>query len=175
MEKNFNYSMDEIKNVYSSINDMFALEGLSEDDEDDLDDYDPEDDIDDVDDDDDVDEDEDEGDESEIDDDYDPAEDEDDEYDDVVENVGIANMSDFLTIDEMDVEDLIKTDIAEAAVEAVFGAPDDINPAPADKNTSVRIKDFVSVLDPRPDFEDKSADDILDAFEDEFLYDEDDE
>lgn len=168
MEKKFNYTMDEIKGIYSGINDAFALEGLSEDDEDDLDDYDPEDDdLDDVIDDDD--------DEEEYEDDEDPAEDEDDEYDDVVENVGISNMEELLTIDEMDIEDLIKTDIAQEALEAAFGVPEDnIHPAPDDKNASVRIKDFVSVLDPRPDYEDKSADDILDLFEDEFLNDDDD-
>lgn len=167
MEKKFNYTMDEIKDIYSGINDAFALEGLSEDDEDDLDDYDPEDDdLDDVIDDDD---------EEEYEDDEDPAEDEDDEYDDVVENVGISNMEELLNIDEMDIEDLIKTDIAQEALEAAFGVPEDnIHPAPDDKNASVRIKDFVSVLDPRPDYEDKSADDILDLFEDEFLNDEDD-
>ena len=167
MEKKFNYTMDEINDIYSGINDAFALEGLSEDEEDDLDDYDPEDDdLDDIDDDDE--------DEEEYDDDDDPAEDEDDEYDDVVENVGISNMEELLTIDELDIEDLIKADIAQEALEAAFGVPEDnIHPAPDDKNASVRIKDFVSVLDPRPDYEDKSADDILDLFEDEFLKDDD--
>ena len=166
MDKKFNYTMDEIKSVYDGINDMFALEGLSEDEEDDLDDYDPENDIDR--DDDDVDE---YVDDSEIDDDSDPAEEEDDEYDDVVEHVGIDNMEEFLTIEEMDIEDLIQTNIAQEALEAAFGVDEDdnINPEPKDKNSSVRIKDFVSVLDPRPDYEDKSADDILDIFEDEFL------
>ena len=166
MDKKFNYTMDEIKSVYDGINDMFALEGLSEDEEDDLDDYDPENDIDR--DDDDVDE---YVDDSEIDDDSDPAEEEDDEYDDVVEHVGIDNMEEFLTIEEMEIEDLIHTNIAQEALEAAFGVDEDdnINPEPKDKNTSVRIKDFVSVLDPRPDYEDKSADDILDIFEDEFL------
>jgi hypothetical protein len=173
-DKKFNYTMDEIKSVYNGINDMFAMEGLSEDEEDDLEDYDPEDDIDRDDDD------EDEYiDDSEIDDDSDPAEDEDDEYDDVVENVGIANMEEFLSIDELDVEDLIRTNIAQEAIESAFGVDtdddDNINPEPKDKNGAVRIKDFVSVLDPRPDFEDKSADDILDIFEDEFLNDDDDE
>lgn len=168
MDKKFNYTMDEIKSVYDGINDLFALESLSEDDEDDLDDYDPENDIDR--DDDDIDD----NDDSEIDDDSDPAEDEDDEYDDVVENVGIANMDDFLSIEVEDIEDLIKADIAQEALEAVFGIDDEdnINPAPKDTNSAVRIKDFVSVLDPRPDFEDKSVDDILDVFEDEYLNDD---
>lgn len=168
MDKKFNYTSEDMETVYATITDSFALEGLTEDDEDDLDDYDPEDDdLDDVIDDDD--------DEEEYEDDEDPAEDEDDEYDDVVENVGISNMEDLLSIDEMDIEDLIKANIAQEALEAAFGVPEDnIDPAPDDRNSSVRIKDFVSVLDPRPDFEDKSADDILDLFEDEFLNDEDD-
>jgi hypothetical protein len=169
MDKKFNYTMDEIKSVYNGINDIFAMEGLSEDDEDDLDDYDPEDDIDR--DDDDVDE---YVDDSEIDDDSDPAEDEDDEYDDVVEHVGIDNMEEFLSIDEEDAEDLMKANVAQDALEATFGIDEDnINPEPKDKNSAVRIKDFVSVLDPRPDFEDKSVDDILDVFEDEFINDDD--
>lgn len=167
-DKKFNYSMDEIQGIYSDINTMFALEGLSEEEEEDLDDYDPEDDYDgDIDDDEDLD--------AEIDGDSDPAEEEDDEYDDVVENVGISNMSEFLTIDEEDMEAFIQ---ASNAVEAAFGidiepdAPPPTRIDPDDKNTSVRIKDFVSVLDPRPDFEDKSVSDILDAFEETYLDDE---
>ena len=164
-EKKFNYSMDEIQGVYDDINTMFALEGLSEDD-------DPEDDVDD--DTDDIEEDEFD---KEIDNDEDPAEDEDDEYDDVVENVGISHMDDFLTADEEDTEMLMQTG---NAVEAAFGL--DIEPPepkskvdPDDMNSSVRIKDFVSVLDPRPDFEERSASDILDLFEDTYLKDDDDE
>lgn len=170
-DKKFNYTMDEIKSVYNGINSAFALEGLSEDEEDDLDDYDPEDDIDREDDD------EDEYvDDSEVDDDFDPAEDEDDEYDDVVEHVGIDNMEELLSIDEIDAEDLIKTNIAQEALEAAFGVDtDNIRPEPDDMNGAVRIKDFVSVLDPRPDFENASADDILDLFEDEFLNDDDED
>lgn len=169
MDKKFNYTMDEIRGIYSDINSMFAMEALSEDDEDDLEEYDPEDDIDD-----DIDDDDDDEYDAEIDDDSDPAEDEDDEYDDVVENVGISNMIDFLSEDEQDIEDFIKTNRAFDALEASFGIPDDaVVTNPEDKNSSVRIKDFVSVLDPRPDYEDKSADDILDLFEDEFLNDDD--
>lgn len=171
-EKKFNYSMDEIQGIYDDINTMFALEGLSEDDEDDLEDYDPEDDVDD--DTDDIDE---EDYDKEIDDDEDPAEEEDDEYDDVVENVGISHMDDFLTADEEDTEMLMQTN---NAVEAAFGL--DFDPPepktkvdPDDMNSSIRIKDFVSVLDPRPDFEERSASDILDLFEDTYLKDDDDE
>lgn len=170
-EKKFNYSMDEIQGIYDDINTMFALEGLSEDDEDDLEDYDPEDDVDD--DTDDIDEEEDY--DKEIDDDEDPAEEEDDEYDDVVENVGISHMDDFLTADEEDTEMLMQTN---NAVEAAFGL--DFDPPepktkvdPDDMNSSRRIKDFVSVLDPRPDFEERSASDILDLFEDTYLKDDD--
>lgn len=167
-DKKFNYSMDEIQGIYSDINTMFALEGLSEEEEEDLDDYDPEDDYDgDIDEDEDLD--------AEIDGDSDPAEEEDDEYDDVVENVGISNMGEFLTIDEEDMEAFIQ---ASNAVEAAFGIdiePDSPPPTridPDDRNTSVRIKDFVSVLDPRPDFEDKSVSDILDVFEETYLDDD---
>lgn len=169
-DKKFNYSMDEIQGIYSDINTMFALEGLSEEEEEDLDDYDPEDDYDG-----DIDEDDDEDLDAEIDGDSDPAEEEDDEYDDVVENVGLSNMSEFLTIDEEDMEAFIQ---ASNAVEAAFGIdiePDSPPPTridPDDRNTSVRIKDFVSVLDPRPDFEDKSVSDILDVFEETYLDDE---
>lgn len=171
-EKKFNYSMDEIRGIYSDINNMFALEGLSEDDEDDLEDYDPEDD---VDDDYEGEDDEDEDFDKEIDGDEDPAEEEDDEYDDVVENVGISHMDDFLTMDEEDTELFMQTD---NAIEATFGLDfDPPEPAtkvdPADMNPPVRIKDFVSVLDPRPDFEERSASDILDLFEDTYLKDDD--
>ena len=192
MQKKFNYSNEEVDSIFDGITDMFALEGLSEDEEDDLDDYDPEsdidDDIDDDEDDDDIAEDEDddyddvedddeiEDDGSEydveIDDDADPAEDEDDEYDDVVENVGINNMNEFLTADEMAAEDEFMLNETEAALEAAFGIDTDATHMPndiaaRDKNESVRIKDFVSVLDPRPDFEDTTADDILDLFDDD--------
>ena len=192
MQKKFNYTNDEVESIFDGINDMFALEGLSESEEEDLDDYDPESDydgdIDEDDDDDDIAEDEDDdyddvesdgedddddGDyDSDIDGDSDPAEDEDDDYDDVVENVGISNMNEFLTADEMAAEDDMMLEITEAAIEASFGIDTDATKMPNDiashdKNESVRIKDFVSVLDPRPDYEDKTADDILDLFDDE--------
>jgi hypothetical protein len=195
MQKKFNYTNDEVESIFDGINDMFALEGLSESEEEDLDDYDPESDYDgdideDDDDDDDIaededddyddvesdsedDDDDDDGDyDSDIDGDSDPAEDEDDDYDDVVENVGISNMNEFLTADEMAAEDDMMLEITEAAIEASFGIDTDATKMPNDiashdKNESVRIKDFVSVLDPRPDYEDKTADDILDLFDDE--------
>lgn len=118
MEKKFNYSRDDIRQMNLGITDMFALEALSEDEEDDLDDYDPEDDVDRVDDDDDEDDSYDA--DSEIDGDSDPAEEEDDEYDDVVEHIGIDNMEEILSIEELDAEDLMKLKATEDAVAIAF-------------------------------------------------------
>jgi len=118
MEKKFNYSRDDIRQMNLGITDMFALEALSEDEEDDLDDYDPENDVDRVDDEDDEDDSYDA--DSEIDGDSDPAEEEDDEYDDVVEHIGIDNMEEILSIEELDAEDLMKLKATEDAVDIAF-------------------------------------------------------
>lgn len=113
-----------------------------------------------------------------IDGDEDPAEDEDDEYDDVVEGVGISCMDEFTSVEVDEYEDLLRAEIAQEEISAVLESNDDKVADKdtvylSDRDTLVRVKDFVSVLDPRPDYEDKSANDILDAFENEYL-DEDD-
>lgn len=118
--KKFSYTRDDMRHINNDITDLFALEALSEDEEDDLEDYDPENDVDEVDDDDDDEYD------SEIDGDEDPAEDEDDDYDDVVEHVGIDNMEEILSIEELDAEDLMKARATEDAIAIAFdSAPDD--------------------------------------------------
>ena len=131
IEKKFNYSDDDMRNIYNGINDLFALEALSEDEEEDLEDYDPE-----KDSDDDVDDDDDDGYDSEIDGDADPAEDEDDEYDDVVEHVGIDNLEEFLSADELIAEDLMKSAAIESSIDSLneaftneHGTADDVRAA----------------------------------------------
>jgi hypothetical protein len=114
--KTFDYSDSDMENIYGGINDLFALEALSEDEEEDLDDYDPEEDSDEgIDDDDD-----DDGYDAEIDGDSDPAEDEDDEYDDVVENVGINNLDEVLDIDSLLAEDIMKARATESAIDELM-------------------------------------------------------
>lgn len=123
-----------------------AFEALSEDEEEDLEDYDPE-----KDSDDDIDDDDDDGDDSEIDDDADPAEDEDDEYDDVVEHVGIDNLEEFLSADELIAEDLMKTAAIESSIDSLneaftneHGTADDVRAA---LESDVNVALTKSVLD----------------------------
>ena len=152
MDKKFNYSKKDMDQIYSGINSLFALEALSEDEEDDLEDYDPENDSDEDIDDDDYDE--------EIDGDTDPAEDEDDEYDDVVEHIGIDNMEEFLSADELDAEDLMVARAVESAIDVAFAK------SVVDQEHSVK-------------FEDDDADDIYgidfsdDDLKDDELFDDD--
>lgn len=143
IEKKFNYSSDDMNNIYDGINNLFALEALSEDEEDDLDDYDPEKDSDeDIDDD---------IDDSEIDDDSDPAEDEDDEYDDVVEHVGIDNLEELLSVDELIAEDLMKAAAVESSIDSLneaFSATfKDVDKTLAALESDVSVALTKSVLD----------------------------
>lgn len=126
----------------------------------------------------------------EIDDDEDPAEDDDDEYDDVVESAGMANLEDiidpieFTTAHEAWLEETYRAlDIAMEDADDTINSDeptpksdDDDGDGIADdlENRSVKVKQFNTVFDKDPDFENESAADVLGIFDDD-EYDEDDD